>query len=156
MANKNYNKMGHRPALIANLMEMNKDNTDIEIQDFLEMNLQDNLGVRIEAGSSLPKSNALYQNNLMQLYQNGLLGDVSPEGNPIANQQFLSEFGVNEFDSNTNADVRRAKYIVGTPSKTVTRYCSIRPIVSTASKRSFRISLPPRKKAPFITTLPYT
>ncbi len=98
--------------------------------------------VPLPVGGDLTAARERLENQL------GLLDDLGP---PTAHKRSEDRSKSSNFGS-----ASMKKYIVGTPSKMVTRCCSIKPIVSTASKRSFRISLPPKKKTPFITTLPYT
>jgi hypothetical protein len=105
---------GNREKFTQKLKSMNRDNLDVEISQFTGAQLRDNIDIRIEAGSSLPRSNVVYQDQLLKLYDRGLLGDVSPQGNPIANQELLEEFGVKRFDSVLNPDVKRGRFIITT------------------------------------------
>lgn len=101
-----------RPGFTQRLQAMNKDNLEIEIKSFTGLMIGDNIDVKIESGSTIPKSQIALEQKMLELQGRGLLGDVSPMGNPIANQQFLEEFGVAKFDSETNADVKKAKFVV--------------------------------------------
>jgi hypothetical protein len=44
----------------------------------------------------------------------GLLGPMDPQSNPIGNQQLLEKFGIEKFDAELNADVKRAKWVNST------------------------------------------
>lgn len=95
-----------RPEFINKLRVMSKDVTDIEIANFIGSDLRDNCSVRIEAGSTIPRSNAAKQQQLMDLAQTGVLGDII--SNPVNKQKFLEKMGVTGFDSDFEADVKRA------------------------------------------------
>lgn len=98
-----------RPQLTQKIKELSNGKDDIKIQDFVGADLRDSVNVRIEAGSSLPRSKLAQQQQLLDLQEKGLLGDVSP-ANPVANAEFLERFGVQQFDGITNADVLKAKH----------------------------------------------
>jgi len=101
-----------RPAFIALLKSMNRDNLDIEITDFVGADLRDNINVRIEAGSSLPRSKIMEQQTYREMAQMGLFGPLDPMSNPFGNQQFLEKFGIEPIATNINADVKRARWII--------------------------------------------
>lgn len=100
-----------RPNLVQYLKQMNKDNLEVEIIDFTGADLRDNITVRIEAGSSIPKSKAFEQEMLKQLAQFGLFGPIDPMSNPIGNEEFLEKFGLSPIHTELNADVKRARWI---------------------------------------------
>lgn len=95
-----------RPEFINKLRVLSKDVTDIEIMNFIGSDLRENCTVKIEAGSSIPRSNAAKQQQLMELAQTGVLGDII--NNPVNKQKFLERLGVIGFDSDFEADVKRA------------------------------------------------
>lgn len=97
-----------RPEFINKLRVMSKDITDVEIANFIGSDLRDNCSVRIEAGSTIPRSNAAKQQQLMDLAQTGVLGDII--NNPVNKQKFLERLGVRGFDSDFEADVKRAQW----------------------------------------------
>lgn len=97
-----------RPEFINKLRVMSKDVTDIEIANFIGSDLRDNCSVRIEAGSTIPRSNEAKRQQLMELAQTGILGDVI--NNPVNKQKFLEKMGVSGFDSDFEADVKRANW----------------------------------------------
>lgn len=103
----------NRPVFTKKLMDMNKDNLQVEINDFLGSYIENAIDIKVEAGSTLPKSQAYHQDQLVQLQQRGLLGDVTPN-NPVANEEFLAEFGVNKFNSIINPDLVRIRNIIVT------------------------------------------
>lgn len=97
-----------RPEFINKIKAMNKDITDIDIANFIGSDLRDNCSVRIEAGSSIPRSKAAQQQQLMDLAGTGMLGDLI--NNPVNKQKFLEMIGVKGFDSDFEADVKRANW----------------------------------------------
>ncbi len=100
-----------RPEFIAQLKSMNKDNLDVEIKDFIGADLQDNVNVRIEAGSSLPRSKIVEQQTYQELAKNGAFGPIDPIQNPMGNQEFLEKFGLQPITTELNADVKKAKWV---------------------------------------------
>jgi hypothetical protein len=101
----------NRANLVQRMKQMNKDNLEVEINDFVGSDLRDNLTVRIEAGSSIPKSKVFQQEMFKQLAQMGLFGPLDPMSNPIGNEEFLEKFGVSSITTEINADVERARWI---------------------------------------------
>lgn len=101
-----------RPDFINRLKSLNKENLDIEIKDFVGADLRDNVSVRIEAGSSLPRSKAAEQSSYKELAGMGLFGALDPVSNPIGNKQFLEKFGVTPIENQMNMDVEKAKWVV--------------------------------------------
>lgn len=97
-----------RPEFINKLRALNKDITDVEIVNFIGADLRNNCQVRIEAGSSIPRSNAAKTQQLQELAQSGVLGDLVND--PLAKQQFLERMGVVGFDVNFEKDVKRAQW----------------------------------------------
>lgn len=100
-----------RPELVQFLKQLNRDNLDVEIFNFVGADLRDNTRVRVEAGSSIPKSKAFEQEMLKQLGQAGMFGPIDPVSNPIGNEEFLEKFGISPIHSEINADVKRARWI---------------------------------------------
>jgi len=88
-----------RPQFINKLKSLNKDNLDVEISDFIGTDLRDNVNVRIEAGSSLPRSKTYELSIYQQLAQAGMFGVLDPNQNPIGNQQFLELFGIKPIET---------------------------------------------------------
>ncbi len=97
-----------RPEFINKLKAMNKEIADIDIANFVGSDLRDNCSVRVEAGSSIPRSIAAQQQQLKELAQTGVLGDLI--NNPVNKQKFLERLGVKGFDSDFEADVKRAQW----------------------------------------------
>jgi hypothetical protein len=97
-----------RPEFINKMRKMNKQITDVEIMNFIGADLRDNCQVRIEAGSSLPRSNAAQQDQIMEAAQIGLLNDVL--SNPIGKQKILERLGIRGFDFGSEVDVKRAQW----------------------------------------------
>lgn len=90
------------------LTKKKRDVTDLDVVVFTGEEIEDNLTVEVEAGSSIPKSQAARQNQVMELAKMGVLGDIVND--PITNQQFLSEFGITEFNKKTNAEWEKVKW----------------------------------------------
>jgi len=102
-----------RPDMIKRLQYMNKDNLDLQIVNFIGADLRDNVSIRIEAGSSLPRSKAYELQALQEAMQAGLLGQVDPQTNPVGNKEILEKFGITGISTVANSDVERAKWING-------------------------------------------
>lgn len=100
-----------RKDLINRIKALNKDSLEVQIDDtFTGQALGDNIDIRVEAGSSLPRSKLVEQSQLQELGQAGLLGPITPQENPIANREFLRRFGITDFPTPMNRDVMRAKW----------------------------------------------
>lgn len=97
-----------RPEFINKLRVLNRDISDVEIVNFIGADLRDNVTVRVEAGSSIPRSNAAKQQQLMELAASGVLGDLIND--PLNKQQFLERIGVTGFDATYEADVKRSTW----------------------------------------------
>lgn len=108
---KNY--VQQRPDFLQKIKTFSRNSNSIDIKNFLGADLRDNFTIRIEAGSSVPRSKLVEQQQLLDLQKLGLLGDVSPQGNPVANQKFLEKFGVSQFQGITNPDLQKANFVVG-------------------------------------------
>lgn len=101
----------YRPDLVSQLKAINKDNLDVEIRNFLGADLHDNVNVRIEAGSTLPRLKAFQTQNYKELAQMGMFGPIDPMTNPVGNAEFLEEMGVTKFATQSNTDVKRANWV---------------------------------------------
>ena len=100
-----------RSSLINRVKALNADNREVEIDDFFTgQMLGDNIDVRIEAGSYLPRLKSAQRLNLMEAYQAGLLGDLSPNTNPIGNKAFLEQLGIKQLATSSSPSVSRAKW----------------------------------------------
>jgi len=108
---KNY--IQDRPDFFEKIKHFSRNSNTIDIKNFIGADLRDNFTVRFEAGSSIPRSKLVEQQQLLDLQAKGLLGDVSPQGNPVANQKFLEKFGVRQFQGVTNQDLNKANFVVG-------------------------------------------
>jgi hypothetical protein len=101
-----------RPALINRMRELNRENLNVQIQAFIGADLRDNVNVRIEAGSSIPRSKIMEQETYKQLAMGGMFGPIDPIQNPMGNQEFLEKFGISPIKSEMNTDVKKAKFVV--------------------------------------------
>ncbi|MDX1902084.1 MAG: hypothetical protein SFW66_08830 [Gammaproteobacteria bacterium] len=108
---KNY--IQQRPDFLKKIKHFSRNSNTIDIKNFLGSDLRDNFTIRIEAGSSVPRSKLVEQQQLLDLAKLGMLGDVSPQANPVANQKFLEKFGVTQFQGITNPDLLKANFVVG-------------------------------------------
>lgn len=100
-----------RSSLVKRMKQINTDLTTCQIDDyFTGKDLGDNIDVRVEAGSSIPKSQAAHQENLKELLKTGVLGDLNPATNPVGNMKFREEFGISDFPTITGNDTKRAKW----------------------------------------------
>jgi hypothetical protein len=97
-----------RKEFIDKLRALNKDISDVEIINFIGADLRNNVQVRIEAGSTIPRSNAAKQQQLMELAQTGVLGNLQTD--PVNKQKFLERIGVRGFDQTYETDVKRAEW----------------------------------------------
>lgn len=107
---QNFQRFGReaRTDLVQYLKRLRKDISDLDIDAITGDMLEDEVSVSIEAGSSIPKSQAARQSQLMELGKMGVLGDIVHD--PIVNQQFLSEFGITEFNQSTSAEWEKIKW----------------------------------------------
>ena len=100
-----------RASLINRVKALNADNREVEIDDyFTGQQLGENIDVKIEAGSYLPRLKSAARMNLMEAYQAGLLGDLSPENNPVGNKTFLEKLGIAQMATATSPQVAKAKW----------------------------------------------
>lgn len=101
-----------RMDFINRLKVMNRDNQDVQIFVFRGADLRDNINIRVEAGSSLPKSKFAQIELYKELAQTGLFGPLDPAQNPVGNEEFLEKLGVAPIKSDLNPDVEKARWIV--------------------------------------------
>lgn len=100
-----------RKSLVQRIRSLNKDALEVQIDDtFTGEALGDNVDIRVEAGSSLPRSKIVEQSQLQEIAGAGYLGDITPQGNPIGNKEFLRKFGITDFPTPLNVEVARAKW----------------------------------------------
>lgn len=89
------------------LKAINKDITDIELEMFLGEDLRDNVNVRVEPDSSIPRSKAGENAVLRELVQNGILDVIK---NTVNKREFLDKMGIKGFDYESSPDVRRSQW----------------------------------------------
>ena len=89
------------------LKAINKDVTDIELEMFMGEDLKDNVNVRIEPNSSIPRSKAGENAVIRELVQGKIL-DVAT--NAVNKREFLDKMGIKGFDYETSPDVKRAQW----------------------------------------------
>jgi len=98
---------GDLPELTALLRDKLAQTSDLELAQFTGNDLLDNCDVRIEAGTSIPRSRVLFQQTVMELLKNGLLQQVLQD--PEMFVQFLELFGLSNFSGHKGEDVRKAQ-----------------------------------------------
>jgi len=81
--------------------------SEVELKVFKGADLKDNVSVRVEPGSSIPKSRVLYKQQVMELLQTGILGPVFQD--PSAKQQFFELFEIEGFAAVESEDVLKAE-----------------------------------------------
>lgn len=97
-----------RPEFGKKLKAINREITDIDLEMFLGSDLKDNVNVRVEVGSSIPRSKA-GENALLREMVNGKILDVV--GNAINKKEFLEKMGLKgKFDSEKSPDIVRAEW----------------------------------------------
>ena len=82
--------------------------TGLDINQFIGSIISDNTNIRVQAGSTIPKSRASRMASLQKFAEAGLLGNVVED--PVKNQMFLSEFGITNFKTESNIDYEKSKY----------------------------------------------
>lgn len=100
-----------RESLINRVKALNSNNKIVEIKDtFTGDALGDNIDVKIEAGSTLPRLKAAQQSSLMEMYGAQLLGDLNPDTNPVGNRDFLEKMGIQQFTSSVSGGLKKAEW----------------------------------------------
>lgn len=100
-----------RKDLINRIKAMNKNNLEVEIDDlFTGKMLGDNIDVRVEGESMMPRSRIVEQNLLTQLIGSNLYGDLSPQANPKGNAEILAKFNAPKIANSFNKDIKRAEW----------------------------------------------
>ena len=89
------------------LKAINKDVTDIELEMFMGEDLRDNVNVRVEPYSSIPRSKAGENAVLRELVQGKVLDVVT---NSINKKEFLEKMGIKGFEYQITPDVKRAQW----------------------------------------------
>lgn len=102
--NQNYDL----PYFTRMLQKKLKNLTGIDISTFTGQTIKENTNIRIEAGSTIPKSQTAKKAHLQKFGEAGLLGDLVED--PFKNQVFLQEFGIDNFKTETNVEWEKAKF----------------------------------------------
>lgn len=89
------------------LKQKERDTTSLDIECFCGDYIEDGVSVEVEAGSSIPKSQAARQAQLMEFGKSGILGDLN---DPPTRHQFLKEFGITEFDKTNNIELEKVNW----------------------------------------------
>lgn len=95
-----------RPEFIRALHAKNKEVPKDIINNFIGADLHDNLNIKIEAGSNVPKLQSAEKAMLVQLAQIGTLNLEDPKNK----LEFNKRMGVIGFDNEVGPDVRRAEW----------------------------------------------
>ena len=96
-----------RPEFNKKLKKINKDITSIDIDMFIGSDLRDNVEVRVEVGSSIPRSRA-GENALLREMVQGQIVDVVND--PVNKKELLTRMGIKGFDYKTSPDIKRAEW----------------------------------------------
>lgn len=106
----NFIKFNEEPRqdLMQQLKKIKEDLSDLDMIAITGQDIQDSVNVQIEAGSSIPKSEAAKQNMLMQLAASGNLGDIVND--PILSVQYLKKLGVEPFNNKLDAEFEKIQW----------------------------------------------
>ncbi len=104
LISKNYREA--RPDFIALLKRHNKDLAQGEIEAFLGESLRDNANVVVEAGSNVPKLEAMKQMRLQEAAQAGAIDISLPENRA----EYQRQMGIVGFDNDIGPDKKRAEW----------------------------------------------
>lgn len=101
---------GDRKDYINKVKTLNSSSTKVAIDDFFksDSDIGNNIDVRVEPGSMMPKSRVMEQNNIKEVGAMGVFGPLDPMQNPVGNKYFLSKFDLGKFKTPTNNDTTRA------------------------------------------------
>jgi len=97
-----------RPEFINKLRSLNRDISDVEIVNFIGSDLRNNCQVRIEAGSSIPRSNAAKQEMLKEIMSMPVFAPMLND--PVNQQEFLERMGIKGFNAAYETDFKRASW----------------------------------------------
>lgn len=95
-----------REDYISLLKQHNKELSTADIDKFLGQDLLDNCNVIVEAGSNVPKLEAMKQMRLQEAAQAGAI-DLSQ---PINRMEYQRQMGVTGFDNDVGPDAKRAEW----------------------------------------------
>jgi hypothetical protein len=101
---KNYKES--RPQYIALLKKHNKSLAATEIESFLGDSLRDNCNVVVEAGSNVPKLEAMKQMRLQEAAQMGAIDLMQP----FNRMEYQRQMGIVGFDNDVGPDAKRAEW----------------------------------------------
>lgn len=101
---KNYKEP--RPEYIRILKQRNKDLSESDIGKFLGETLRDNCNVIVEAGSNVPKLEAMKQMRLQEAAQMGAIDLQVPENRA----EYQRQMGIVGFDNDVGPDIKRAEW----------------------------------------------
>jgi hypothetical protein len=95
-----------RPEFVALLKKHNKDLSESDITSFLGSDLLDNCNVIVEAGSNVPKLEAMKQMRLQEAAQMGAIDMAVPENRA----EYQRQMGIVGFDNDVGPDIKRAEW----------------------------------------------
>lgn len=96
-----------QPELTALLRDKLAQASEMELDQFRGSDLLDNCDVRIEAGTSIPRSRVLYQQTILELLKLGLFAQTLQD--PEKYVQLMEIFGLADFTGHQGEDVRKAQ-----------------------------------------------
>jgi len=95
------------PGMIKEIKKFSKDLTSFDWANFTGSQIRDNGSVRVEKGSTLPKSRAVRQENIVKALESGILGNVLEDH--YTHKKILEEFSLSEIYNDSNIDVKYAE-----------------------------------------------
>jgi hypothetical protein len=101
-----------RPEIVSEIQIKNPKMPKAVIEDFFTddgIAIGDNLQVRVEVGSTLPRSEAYEQEKYKEMAQAGMFGPLDPNINPLGNKEYLRKMGIENFPHQTNPQLDRAQ-----------------------------------------------
>jgi hypothetical protein len=96
-----------RPQYVALLKQQNKEVAEAEIDKFLGQDLLDNCNVIVEAGSNVPKLEAMKQ---MRLQEAAATGAIDLMNSPENRAEFQRQMGIVGFDNDVSPATNRAEW----------------------------------------------
>lgn len=96
-----------RPQYIALLKQQNKEVAEAEIDKFLGQDLLDNCNVIVEAGSNVPKLEAMKQMRLQEAAQSGAIDLIN---SPENRAEYQRQMGIVGFDNDVSPAMTRAEW----------------------------------------------
>lgn len=91
------------PSVIEKLKSFSKEFTSFDWSQFTGNDIQENVTIRVEKGSTVVRSRLMMQDTIIKLATEGLLPEVL-QGGSYERKKFLEQFGLTEIFSDANVD----------------------------------------------------